>query len=370
MEPDSFEEYLGAGEGDSFSAPTSVRPRNTVVDLDLSAQQFIQQSARYLLIGVLLGVLGFVTASLPFAIRIAIAIENDAVYGTNLTRSLMLPATVSELVSQWETVEARVFFGFEIGASFCILLSWYPFLLRYGSCIPSDGGCRISFGCCGSISWATWRQFLPPLGLLLVACVPTVKQEDWTPESMVLVVAHCAAAMMMFAGFLMAEAHALSLWPFRCDCQILEKDSMQYRRRRYTWFFAGTCFGIFTCMQGFPLIAVAGKQFNVISFTLEVLAGLAMLANHFVIWLYSPERHWGNRGFKMRKKPGCSPIHSLWERTDSDDLSEEDQQFDALSKEDQPGLIRRCNSVECSSCVVLDSSSTRNTDWESAILDS
>jgi len=310
-----------------------------------------------------LGVLGFVLAALPFAISIGTSMGDDAIHGTNLTLSLEVPATVSELVSKWESVEARVFFGFEVAASFCILLSWYPFKLRYASCIPSHGGCRISMGCFGSVSWATWRQFVPPLGLLLVACVPTVKRDDWTMESMVLVLAHGGAAMMMFLGFLMAEAHTLSIWPFRCPCDVLEKGSKQYRLRLRSWMVAGVCFALFNCMLGLQHIAVAGWQFNVISFALEVVAGLAMLLNHFVIVVYSPERHWGNRGFKGRLNTKSSKDDPAQSSREAGDRAREEQRLAPESE----SLSASSSSVRMT---VVDSRFSSIPVWDEAVLES
>ena len=68
----------------------------------------------------------------------------------------------------------RKFAAFE---ALSILLSWYPYKLRNACCIPAQGGCRMPLGPC-AMSWATARTFFPPVGLVLVACVPSVRQEE------------------------------------------------------------------------------------------------------------------------------------------------------------------------------------------------
>jgi len=284
--PDDLQSQSG------FAAPSKLR-------LEMARIQFISKSVRYLLLGSVLGLLGFVVAVLSFILRVIdIKIGNES-----NSSSEPLPATVSEMVSKWERVEARLFFGFELTASFCILLSWYPFKLRAGSCIPLQGGCTVNVGRCCSISWATIRQFFPPLGLLLVACVPTVNLKAGTGKELVLVVSHCFAALFMFASFLMSEAHVLRFWPFYCKCLIVDPSSKEYCWRWRTFFIALVTFIAFNIVQGVLMVVDedVAAILRPLSFGSEVVSGLAMLFNHLTIWYYAPERTWAERNLVIQR---------------------------------------------------------------------
>jgi len=213
---------------------------------------------------------------------------------------------IQELVSRWDMVEARIFFGFELSAALLILMSWYPFKIRSACCIPAYGGCRLELFGGISMSWATFRQFVPSIGLILVACCPTVKirMEEFKPADSVLILTHGAAALMLFVGFLMSEAHALSVpimftqkVPFRCRAVGLAKSAMQegsieHKVRLASWYVAAGTFLMFLIVQ--VVLAFRTKpsrKWSATSFLLEVTAGLSILFNHAAIWYYSAERH-------------------------------------------------------------------------------
>jgi len=278
--------------------------RDTNVQIGLVSQQYVQESPHFLLAGAILGVLGFLIAVVPYILRV----------GEHLCRGTEIPIkevppTVSELVSKWDTVEARIFFGFELTSAYCILLSWYPYKLRNACCIPATGGCRM-----GCMSWATYRQFMPPIGLILVACCPTVKLQLLRAEDLVLVTVHCLAAMMMFVGFLMAEAHALSIRfyfltfrgklsfvvPFPCASPTIDWGTREYRMRSSTWHTSAWTFISFMILQVLGSVGILAmdvrRRWCVMSFIFEVVSGLAMLANHLIIWYFAPERLWTQRG--------------------------------------------------------------------------
>mmetsp|Transcript_5701 Transcript_5701/g.13143 ORF Transcript_5701/g.13143 Transcript_5701/m.13143 type:complete len:298 (+) Transcript_5701:38-931(+) len=269
------------------------RGRDTAFQLSNAPRQYIDQSVQYLLLGVILGALGFIIAVIPMMLR-----GLSGTIGHTDLRKSFLPATVSELVSQWNSVEARIFFGFELLAALSILLSWYPYKLRNANCIPAEGGCHIRLGCC-SISWATSRQFFPPVGLVLVACVPSVKEDQWEIDKLVLVVVHCFSALLMFSAFLCAEAHALSLWPFHCPVQTIETSSLQYKLRYGTWLLAAWPYVAFSLIQVYDFFSDLHPYMKITSFVLEVDAGLSMLLNHFIIWYYAPERTWSARNGQL-----------------------------------------------------------------------
>ncbi|CAJ1367907.1 unnamed protein product [Effrenium voratum] len=274
-------ERLVAGDDDGDFLDSSSRGgrdgRDTRFQLDNASRHYIDQSVRYLLLGVVLGVLGFLIV-VPLMLR-----GLRGTMGSKDINKTFLPATVSELVSEWHSVEARIFFGFELLAALSILLSWYPYKLRNACCIPAQGGCRMPLGPC-AMSWATARTFFPPVGLVLVACVPSVRQEEWDSERLVLVVVHCCSAMLMFISFLLAEAHALCLRPLKCKVEVVQKGTLQYKLRYGTWLLAAWPYFMFSIIQIYNVFVELQPYARITSFVLEVDAGLAMLANHFAIW--------------------------------------------------------------------------------------
>lgn len=157
-------------------------------------------------------------------------------------------------------------------------------------------------------AWASFRQFAPPLGLLLLACVPTVAGQEKLVEDWVLVHAHGIAALNMFLSSMACEAHVLSVWPFSCPFQLV---SSQRERTMRLWTLYLTVFSFcsFCGVQG--LITFYPENYGdcpddpeqhcednplrvpvkVCSFFLEVGTGCLMLGTHLVIWWFCRERH-------------------------------------------------------------------------------
>eukprot|EP00434_Breviolum_minutum_P022972 symbB.v1.2.020266.t1/scaffold1670.1/size106578/1 len=116
----------------------------------------------------------------------------------------------------------------------------------------------------------------------------------------------------MFTSFLFSEAHALSLRPFRCDVQVIATDSLQYKLRFLTWQLAFWPYMIFCLIQAYDVVGGLNSYVKIISFILEVDAGLAMLANHYVIWYFAPERNWNpsSSSVEMRSLESTSTSQS------------------------------------------------------------
>ncbi|CAE7874157.1 unnamed protein product, partial [Symbiodinium necroappetens] len=155
-------------------------------------------------------------------------------------------------------------------AALSILLSWYPYKLRNANCIPLEGGCYIY--CCGkccSMSWAAVRQFCPPVGLMLVACVPSVKEDEWSADKLVLVVVHCFSALLMFCAFLLAEAHALSLAPFKCRVPSIAAGCLEYKLRYGTWLLAAVPYVVFAFIAVVDFFTELHPYVKITSFVLE-----------------------------------------------------------------------------------------------------
>lgn len=245
---------------------------------------FMRESVLYLPVGVVLGYCGFFAVIVPLLMRVTVTTLGLS------SRPLYIPPTISELVSDWNSVEGRAFFGFELGAAVCILLSWYPFKLANAICNPLHGGCCTVSVCGYCVFWATVRQFVGPIGLLLVACIPTVSPSMYVEvENLCLVFWHCIAAMLMFIGYLSCEAHALNLWPFSCTQFVCKFGTMEYRWRYWTFTVALWTFGLFMAMQISTGFITLNRTCCSVSFTLEALSGLSMLANQLSIWVYATE---------------------------------------------------------------------------------
>mmetsp|Transcript_84188 Transcript_84188/g.176186 ORF Transcript_84188/g.176186 Transcript_84188/m.176186 type:complete len:469 (-) Transcript_84188:197-1603(-) len=327
----------------STASSRRYRPRTTITQVEVANVQYLKEAPRYLIAGAVLGSMGFLVCAVPWSVRMLQLLLT----GKDIEKS-DVPATVSEMVSVWDTTEARVFFGFELMAAILILLSWYPFKLRNACCIPIAGGCEAKwfFGS----SWASVRQFCPSVGLVLVACCPTVKvvtgagcgvfqrkwdcdKQEWctwnstgtgeakcmectttdcmerqeTLADMVLVAVHGVSALMMFASFLLCEAHTLGVQipftqirPFKCHADIGARASLiigstEYKWRLGTWWLAFVMyctFIVWTVIVSARDPANPSRKMNFCSFLSEVVAGLSMLTNHGIIWYYSSERKW------------------------------------------------------------------------------
>lgn len=79
---------------------------------------------------------------------------------------LFFPPTISESIRDWSAPEGRIFFGFMIIASVLVLFSSHPYTL--------SNVCSAHDSVFGFINTAWLRNYFPPIGLMLVACVPTV----------------------------------------------------------------------------------------------------------------------------------------------------------------------------------------------------
>merc|ERR1712151_1186950 len=56
------------------------------------------------------------------------------------------------------------------------------------------------------VSWSMFRQFVPPLGMTLVATVTTTPSAKATTIDLVTIGIHLTGAMMLFVGYAMCEA--------------------------------------------------------------------------------------------------------------------------------------------------------------------
>jgi len=113
------------------------------------------------------------------------------------------PLTVSEMVHDVSSPEGKAFYAFCLMGAICILVSWYSFELR-----NVYVGDTVGFlGCL--CSWPTVRHYLPPLGMLLVACIPVVPPVNRLFGDTIVILMHTLGAVFMIGGYCVAEIHCL-----------------------------------------------------------------------------------------------------------------------------------------------------------------
>merc|ERR1712136_56813 len=113
------------------------------------------------------------------------------------------PETVSEMVHNSDDPAGKSFFAFEFIAALLIFMSWYPHHLRNvylgdDFMIPFIG-----------VSWTLFRQFVPALGMMLVATVTTTPLADATVLDMFTIGIHLFGAIMLFGGYIVFEGLTL-----------------------------------------------------------------------------------------------------------------------------------------------------------------
>jgi hypothetical protein len=245
------------------------------------------------------------------------------------------PATVSEGVSKSESAQGRLFFAFGLIAGICIFLSWYPFSLRNVYTGNED--------VCGCGYWIGLRQFVPPIGLLILICVPTVPAYRASGIDYFSILFHLIGAGMMFVGYLLCELKCLEMFGFKSKSEGLYldiEDSERHHRQicaaliaagfgafliaqvvlstypdsssdsilcchdkyeKYAWFLAKLSNGTeqIKMSESIPIDrnyrtdSATGwfLAWKMISFLTECLAGLAMVTSHLLIWYNCEERH-------------------------------------------------------------------------------
>jgi len=230
------------------------------------------------------------------------------------------PATVSEMVYEWNSAEGRIFFGFCLISAFLIFQSWYPYELRN----VFTGHEVARFGCGISMYWITFRQMVPVVGLLLLISVSTVPSAIATISDQFCIAVHLLGAFMMFVGYIAAELKCLQMCWMRgaVQAKYLDIEGDERIFRRWLMVVVLVFYTIF-CMAQVALVVGASMKpplccadvylrthnenfslakaikdtasgsfltLKVISFVSEVVSGLALICSHIVIWYYCEER--------------------------------------------------------------------------------
>jgi len=285
-----------------------------------------------LFLGSIFGLSAFVFVLTIRMITFVTDIGNDVLYLGHKFESThgYWPGTVSEGVSDANSPQGKIFFGGCLASVLTFFISYYPFNLRNVYTGPETLGCS-----CAPIYWATFRQYFPTLGLLIVICVSTypapIAAESPGNTMQFCVVLHLLGAAMMFPGYMACEMKCLHLKPFHQTNEgytSIEGKERAIRLILITFmliFFTLFCLfqgvmmlpipedGAFCCYDtyidkgedytkpdgevvqfekpqilntayGWPLF------FKMASYLSECVAGVALLLSHITIWYYCEER--------------------------------------------------------------------------------
>jgi len=229
------------------------------------------------------------------------------------------PATVSEMVYEWNSPEGRIFFGFCLISAFLIFQSWYPYELR--NVFTGSEVIHRRF----PVYWITFRQMVPVVGLLMLISVSTVPSALASPSDDFAVVVHLMGAAMMFVGYIVAELKCLQMCGMAGGVQAkyLDIEGPERTVREVLMTIVLISYLIF-CFCQVALVVGASTEppmccadkfatgrakagvnlaratletasgtylmLKIVSFVSEVLSGLALIGSHIVIWYYCEER--------------------------------------------------------------------------------
>jgi len=275
-----------------LSATTSASPSRSCRENVSPDIAYLHESPRYLITGCILATLGYVVAFISTVLQLQSGETRDG-------RVYEIPGSISVMVADWTSPEARIFFGFEMAAANCLLLSWYPFKLRNACCIPAFGGCSMPIGCC-MLSWASFRQFVVPVGMILSTCCPITSTWNQMSVDLVLMMVHATAAVSSALGWILSEAHTISLRvPFTnfrpCHCRAPVEcqpiiEGRQYKARLVVWLVGVMAYIVYAVTRVAGKVSPSCWWWRFISLMTDIIGGLAMCLNLAIIHRYSDHR--------------------------------------------------------------------------------
>jgi len=259
------------------------------------------------------------------------------------------PATVSEMVYNTSSGGGKCFFAFVLIGGICMLSSWYPWQLRnvyIGDDLVLGAGFlgKNNMGKHRGISVLMLRQFLPPIGIMMVACIPAPPGANRHFTDKVSSIVHTMGAVMSIGGYAIIELYTLvrsDTLPIKFDTvKAYNKGWGEYTTRMAViicCLISVVAFQLFGALlnlgdkhglccndvwevptakelaelkargEGYyvedSIAAAHGVKllkhtasgimmyFKLGEYWFEVLSGLFMLYSHLVIWWYCPERH-------------------------------------------------------------------------------
>lgn len=233
------------------------------------------------------------------------------------------PATVSEMVHNPNDPAGKCFFAFEFIGAFLIFFSWYTFELQNVYVGDTDSVPLLRWLPFTTISWSMFRQFVPPLGMMLVATVTTTPFAQATVLDLVCIAIHLTGAVMLFAGYAICEAWTIGFCCEGSSVPTLKATEVIARKiflGGIIYFYTGFC--VLTGAILMPLdkyglgsmdkwetqtishqdgavfkevvlvdTASGGVLFlKIASYLCEVGCGLSLIGSLFAIWIYCNER--------------------------------------------------------------------------------
>ncbi|CAE7946230.1 unnamed protein product, partial [Symbiodinium sp. KB8] len=294
------------------------------------------KAASLLCAGSALGLLGFLIPGGMGLGKAFLADKEVNVRGENFASGHnYYPSTVSEMVRDRESPMGKCFYGFTSAGSFAIWMSWYPWHLQ-NVYLPAE---EDSVWCC---SVMTLRTLVPPISMLLVSVITVVPFREADSIEAVSTVIHAMAATLAMGGYCVLEWYTLNV------AKNVRMTQRERHLRQLINLLLGFCtfglvvtgvvaqhpeqFGIccgdlYVVPNVTDIVASynrgayqqgtrneflvqhhkvglvdtasgAALAFKLGMFWFEVSAGLLMLASHFIIFLYCPERRLRIRGFE------------------------------------------------------------------------
>lgn len=335
--------------GESFLDAGGTQYKNQRNRLDWLDGSDRLRSTSLLLVGSTLGFLGFLFAALLGCYHLLKEAPRDNYLGQTMIEPYF-PATVSEMVSDTRSPSGKCFFAFVLIGAICMLTSWYPWQLR--NCYIGDE-VILGRGWFGKnivgrdvgIKVLMMRAILPPVGIMMVACIPAPPAANREFTDMVACTLHTLGATVSIGGYAFIELYTLLCaglsvefnWhPPGKERRIPEKTARLIIVA--LCLFSIFCFLLFSFLQSHagkfgiccedvwavPDISVGTQNvsaheigleiagdlanstntkllkqtasgtyliFKLGEYWFEVLSGLFMLASHLVIWYYCPERY-------------------------------------------------------------------------------
>jgi len=166
--------------------------------------QLQKRSVSLLFTGSICGLAGFITSAVIGVHKLCFtALKQNYLGEPFASGNNYRPLTVSEMVHDTNSPEGKAFYAFCLMGAICILVSWYSFELRNVYVGDHKGIC----GCL--CSWPTLRHYLPPLGMLLVACIPVVPPVNRLFGDTLVITMHTLGAVLMIGGYCITEIHCL-----------------------------------------------------------------------------------------------------------------------------------------------------------------
>lgn len=188
-----------------------------------------QRAASLLLTGALLWLFAFSVAAVLGALKLLFEDEQTNLQGGTFSSGFnYFPMSISEMVSDPHSAAGKCFCGFCLMGAVSILTSWYPWELSNAHA----GDARL-LQC---VSWNVVRQFVPPIGMMLVVCLPSpptapvAQASAWDASSIWL---HAVGEMTMIGAFVASEIHILAY---------AEKVQLKRRERRLRWTLTSISF--------------------------------------------------------------------------------------------------------------------------------